>query len=772
MATIPAARRWNAPRQLRLTRAGSAWIWLPSLVYALVLALNATAALTPPRLSLTLSVPATGHARVAWVMPGGALWDRGVRAGDAVLALNGRPPVREDAGPWTGRRLRVRTERGATVEVNAVTLPAGRATWPLLLLSPWFLLLATLVVLRAPQRAVGRAAYLLFASAAYALALAPGADADNVAATVAEWAATALFAAGFAHFFRVYPSSRGTSRLPAWLLVPPLAGVLLGVAALGWPALYTLADLARITALLAYLLLGVGLLIRSFITVREDGARRGLTIICAGTVVSILPFAALYLLPTILGRPTLAAAEQAILALALLPVAFTYAILRHNALDVHLLQRWLVHGLLWVALLAPLTAAVFVRHWILDAVPEPGRSVIFATALALLTGLSFGWARVRLQRALDRLIFKDSYDYRASLEGLSRDLSLAGDLDTLGARLPATLRRLMNLDFAALLVHDDARGVHVRGDAGIDKPALLPALVAAAADVRDEPRAVSLEYGYLTVLVVPLRTHDVLAGHLCLGPKSTGEPFRAEDRALLATLSGHLAAIVRNAHLVGDLRGQARTLDALNERLSRTQEEERARLAADLHDEPLQTALSLQRQIAIDGRDRATTARHIAISQTLIAQLRVLCTAMRPAALDHLGLHAALDQLARERGQRAGIPIMVDADPEIMELDVPAAAELVLYRAAQEALNNCLRHARPHTVRITYAARGTARNSSWLTTAWASPSPTISRISRGRGIWAWPACACVSITPAAHYTSPPRPARGPPCGSIFHSWRR
>ncbi len=704
MATIPVARRWNAPRQLRLTRAGSAWIWLPSLVYVLVLALNATAALTPPRLSLTLSVSATGHARVAWVMPGGALWDRGIRAGDVALALDGQTPIRGNAGVWTGQRVRVRTERGAVVEVDAVSQSGGRVAWPMLLLSPWFLLLATLVVLRAPRRAVGRAAYLLFASAAYALALAPGADAENIAATVAEWATIALFAAGFAHFFRVYPSSRGAPRLRAWLLVPPLVGVLLGVAALVWPALYTLADLVRMAALLAYLLLGIGLLIRSFITVREDGARRGLTIICAGTVVSILSFAALYLLPTILGRPTLAAAEQAILALALLPVAFTYAILRHNALDVHLLQRWLVHGLLWVALLAPLTAAIFVRHRILDAIPEPGRSVILATALALLTGLSFGWARVRLQRSLDHLIFKDSYDYRASLEGLSRDLSLAGDLDTLGARLPATLRRLMNLDFAALLVGEGA-DLGIRA-AGAYQPTLLPALAAAATDVRDGPRAVSLEYGYLTVLVVPLRTHDVLVGHLCLGPKATGEPFRSEDRALLVTLSGHLAAIVRNAQLVADLRGKVQALDALNERLSRTQEEERARLAADLHDEPLQTALSLQRQIAIDGRDRATTTRHIAISQDLIAQLRALCTATRPPALDHLGLHAALDQLARDRGVRTGIPITVDADPEIMELDVPAAAELVLYRAAQEALNNCLRHARPRAVRITLCRQG------------------------------------------------------------------
>ncbi|MCA1599509.1 MAG: hypothetical protein LC769_10960, partial [Chloroflexi bacterium] len=60
----------------------------------------------------------------------------------------------------------------------------------------------------------------------------------------------------------------------------------------------------------------------------------------------------------------------------------------------------------------------------------------------------FRWLYDRLRRLLDRWIFKDSYDYRSSLQRLSQDLSLAGHLDTLGA----TLRRLMNLDFAVLLV--------------------------------------------------------------------------------------------------------------------------------------------------------------------------------------------------------------------------------------------------------------------------------------------------------------------------------
>src|SRR5438105_1798930 len=130
-------------------------------------------------------------------------------------------------------------------------------------------------------------------------------------------------------------------------------------------------------------------------------------------------------------------------------------------------------------------------------------------------------------------------------------------------------------------------------------------------------------------------------------------PCRAADRALLATLSGHLAAVVRNVQLVDDLHAkvelleaQKAELDTLNERLQRAHEEERAHLAADLHDEPLQTALRLQRLLMIDSRHAAATPQQVALSDALVDQLRTICTAVRPAALDDLGLTAALEVLA------------------------------------------------------------------------------------------------------------------------------
>jgi len=416
-------------------------------------------------------------------------------------------------------------------------------------------------------------------------------------------------------------------------------------------------------------------------------------------------------------------------------------ILRHNVLDMRLLQRWLVSGLLWVLLLALCAAVAYALYngpvggapstarrkflrtvsVVLGACVTPalsaecfpangtraGHGLAAAILFALLAAVAFGPLYGRLRRLGDRLLFKDSYDYRASLQDLSQGLSLVSDLDTLGTEVPGTLCRLMNLDFAALLVRDEA-GLGVRA-AGAYQPTLLPALAAAVTDVRDRPRVVPLAsvYGYLTVLLVPLRTHGDVAGHLCLGPKATGEPFRDEDLDLLVTLSGHLAALVRNAQLVGELSAQVDALDALNERLQHAQEEEWARLAADLHDEPLQTALSLQRRLVAVAAGSNGVDVPVALGQRLIAQLRALMQSARPPVLDDLGLLAALDLLAQERGAEAGTPITLAADPALSGRALAPAAQLVLYRAAQESLNNCLRHAHPRTIEIALHRHGT-----------------------------------------------------------------
>lgn len=684
-------------------------------VYGALLLFNVVVSLGPPRLSLVVAVPAAGSARVHWVLPNSMLWERGVRTGTPVLALDGRAPALRDAGPWIGQRLTVRLPGTGATTISAVSIRANRVSWPLLVLSPWFFLLGTLVLLRSPRLDLGRATYLLCTSAAVALALAPAAIGDVALAAAVEFAAVTLFPACFVFFCLTFPVRHGgvTRTL---VFAPPLAVTLLYLAALVvLPDVYAVAALLRLAILLVYLLIGAGLLVYSFVTGRDGETRRGLLIIGAGAAASVLPFLLIYVTPALLHRPPILAPEQAILGLALLPLSLTYAILRFRALDMRLLQRWLVHGLLGGALVAVFAAvAVWTQNWSLDDVPEPERSLLLSTMLGVLAIVLFGGVYGRARHALDKLIFKDRYEYREALQAMSQDLMARGDVDGVGAALTGSIRRLMNLEFAVLLVRN-AKDSLVSGSAGAGDSALLSALRAAAAredDGAGEERVEALTDRRLPVTLIPLHTHESIVGHLCLGPKASGEPYGADDRALVATLSGHLAAIVRNIQLVAalrttidDLHTQQKTVALLNAALEQTREEERTRLAADLHDEPLQTALDIQRRLAAAHLDSPLTAIYSARLQTLIDQLRALCIRMRPAALDQLGLHAALDMLAMDVSERSNVAIGLSPSTEIDGLTLSPAAELVLYRAAQEALTNSLRHGQPREIMITLQRR-------------------------------------------------------------------
>ncbi len=681
-------------------------------VYGALLLFNVVVSLGAPRLSVVVAVPAAGMARVDWVRPGSTPWERGVRAGTPVLALDGRRPAPRDAGPWVGQRLQVLLPASGPTTISALSIGTNRVTWPLLVLSPWFFLLGTLVLLRSPRIDVGRATYLLCAVAAAALALAPAAIGDIPFAAAVEFAAVTLFPACFVTFCLTFPVRRGGVLSRTLVFALPVAAILLYLVALVvLPVLYTVAALLRLAILLVYLLMGVAFLVRSFVADRDRETRQGLVIIGAGAAASVLPFLILYVAPALVHQSALLAPETAILGLALLPLALTYAILRHRALDVRLLQRWLVHGLLGAGFVALFAAVVSTRNWYLGDVPEPGRSLILSSVLGLLAVVLFGQLYGRARALLDRLIFKDLYEYREALYVVSQDLMAAGDVDGVGVALTGSIRRLMNLDFAVLLVRNGEESVVVAGQAGAGDSSLLAALAATVRgdDGADGPHLEVLDSHDLRVMLVPLRTHDATVGHLCLGPKASGEPYGGDDRALVATLSGHLAAVVRNIQLVAalrttidDLHAQRKTVELLNAALEQTREQERARLAADLHDEPLQTALDIQRHLAAATRpDSPLVTIQSARLQTLIDQLRALCIRMRPAALDQLGLHAALDMLAMDVSERYDVSIGLSPRTEMDGVFLAPAIELVLYRAAQEALTNSVRHGRPRAIMMT-----------------------------------------------------------------------
>jgi len=173
----------------------------------------------------------------------------------------------------------------------------------------------------------------------------------------------------------------------------------------------------------------------------------------------------------------------------------------------------------------------------------------------------------------------------------------------------------------------------------------------------------------------------------------------------------------------GDLRlaeifaGRAAVALALSERVARdtvrrvvaAQEEERRRLALELHDETGQALTSILLGLkAIGGAETKEDAQRAeADVRGLVVQalqdVRALAVELRPSALDDFGLGPAVERLAQTFGERSGIDTNVETH---LAVRLTPELETTLYRVVQEALSNVVKHAGAERVSIVLAQRG------------------------------------------------------------------
>ncbi|MGC1801142.1 MAG: GAF domain-containing protein [Solirubrobacterales bacterium] len=146
-------------------------------------------------------------------------------------------------------------------------------------------------------------------------------------------------------------------------------------------------------------------------------------------------------------------------------------------------------------------------------------------------------------------------------------------------------------------------------------------------------------------------------------------------------------------------------------------ERERRRWARELHDETLQELGALRVLLEAAGRNEGSQTspdeRRLAIEHVDrgIRNLQGLITELRPAALDDLGVGAAIEALARQSSDRFSLEIDVDVDlaaeGEAGPTRLPPDLEATIYRLVQEATNNAIKHARPDRISVT-VSRGEA----------------------------------------------------------------
>jgi nitrate/nitrite-specific signal transduction histidine kinase len=216
-------------------------------------------------------------------------------------------------------------------------------------------------------------------------------------------------------------------------------------------------------------------------------------------------------------------------------------------------------------------------------------------------------------------------------------------------------------------------------------------------DLASDPRAVHPTPGPLafgrSYIGVPLRAKNKVLGVLSVVGE-VNRHFNAEEVALLTTIADQVGVAVENARLYE----QAEQLAVV---------EERQRLARELHDSVTQSLYSVNlmtetaRRTASTGdleRTQSLVARCGEVARQALREMRLLVYELRPAALAQEGLVGALQQRLDTVEGRAAIDsrLLIDGDPGLLSPSV----EATLYRIAQEALNNALKHAGASAVTV------------------------------------------------------------------------
>ncbi len=179
---------------------------------------------------------------------------------------------------------------------------------------------------------------------------------------------------------------------------------------------------------------------------------------------------------------------------------------------------------------------------------------------------------------------------------------------------------------------------------------------------------------------------------------STGQWERDETGAPLR-LAGTCQDITERKRADEQLQDANSALQALSARLINAQEEERTRIARELHDDMSQQIAAVSLAVSnlkkgFPGDSAEVQGQSERIQQKLIQlarTVRQLSHELHPSILEHAGLAAALRRYCSELGELSGVRITLRTDGEFEE--VPPATALAIYRVAQEALQNAVKHA-------------------------------------------------------------------------------
>lgn len=406
----------------------------------------------------------------------------------------------------------------------------------------------------------------------------------------------------------------------------------------------------------------------------------------------------------------------------------TYVVVRYQLLDIRIvIRKGLAYsavtiGLSAVYLLILLAIYLLFHNW-------AGANIIAAAGLALLFAVLFQPLRNIVQRWVDRIFYRESYDYRQTLLTFSQRMSNVLNLNELAENMLYPITKALYTKKAYLLLPEPEDNSFVsrfiqpsatmESDPAITLRAQNPivswlarkgrALYREQIDILPEFKSLwEQEWEEINILEIelfcPIRRKGDLIGILALSKKYSESPYSNEDIDLITTMATEAAMVIENAIILDNLKEQQLRTEQLLTQTVIAQEEERKRIAVELHDSVAQwlVGASYQTQTCsrlISGGKNGEVQKELTeIESTIdrsLKEIRRVMSGLHPPALDELGLVPALRRVLEEL-KKSDIVCHLETIGEPMRF--PTTTELVIYRVVQESLNNIRKHSKANAV--------------------------------------------------------------------------
>lgn len=524
-----------------------------------------------PYMGVVLSRDAAGRWSVESLDPNGIANQYGIQTGDIPVEINNQPAQSflsdyNDSGVIYGFVIKEITvidkygqvlSAGLNNNLPSISIIIELLMWFITCLIFW--LIGFYVFIKRPWNAVARLFYLcgLF----FGLTLGANMAAQRAISAGVPIAACALVISPFVflHFFLVLPEERARLRKDARVFLVYLPA-LLTIALfflIGYkngqplPWFRTLRIVEAVLGLIAV----AGVAIYNYVFAASARTRQQMKIMLVSAVAAFIPFLCLSFLYTWLSRQNGVPFGLNVPFISFIPIGMGYAIVTQKLLDIDvIIRRSVIYGIITVVMAMVMSAVIFpvLIFRKLIGVPE---EVLTALVLGVIATILFGPVTKSTELVVDRLFYKDRYDYRHIIQNLSNSVNNLTDFEDVSRLIVVTTSNTLNLSGACLFVKAGP-SYELRAALGTfdapDKQAMLVELSEQRNQLIEFPNSAST-IDPDVAFMIPLLAAEKEIGLLFISPKASRQNFSNNDIYLLQGIASVAASALRNAVLVRDV---------------------------------------------------------------------------------------------------------------------------------------------------------------------------------------------------------------------------